>query len=78
MSDAVLDRLVCALDGALAYDSNVVTAPIAVLWSDEARQWEGAISELQQYRRVVRYGPFDPMRHQGPAYWLRCLIAATV
>jgi hypothetical protein len=78
VSDTVLDRLVIALDGALAYDSNVVAAPIAVLWPDEARQWEAAVSEIQQHRRVVRYGPFDPSSHQGPAYWLRCVIAATV
>ena len=34
--------------------------------------------ELQKQRRVVRYGTFDATHSQGPAYWLRCVIAATV
>lgn len=78
MNDTVLDRIVSALDGALDFDPNVVAAPIAVLWPDESRQWETAVSELQQRRCVVRYGTFDASRHQGPAYWLRCVIAATL
>ena len=78
MTAVVLDRVLGALDGALAFDGNVVTAPIAVLWPDEARQWEAAISELQRLRPVVRYGAFEPARHQGPAYWLRCVIASTL
>lgn len=78
MSDTLLDRLVLAVDGALGFDGNVVTAPIAALWPDEARQWEGAISRLQRRRRIVKYGQFDPANHQGPAYWLRCVIAATI
>ena len=78
MNDTVLDKIVVALDGALDFDPNVVAAPIAILWPDEGRQWETAVSELQQRRRVVRYGAFDAAQHQGPAYWLRCVIAATV
>jgi hypothetical protein len=78
MSDTVLDEVVVALDGALDFDPNVVTAPIAILWPDEGRQWEAALSELQQRRCVVRYGTFDAAQHRGPAYWLRCVIAATV
>jgi hypothetical protein len=78
MSEKVLDRIAAVLDAALNFDPNVVTEPIAVLWPDEGRQWEGAVSQLQQRRCVVRYGTFDASRHQGPAYWLRCVIAATV
>jgi len=78
MTDTVLDRLLVALDGSLDFDPNVVAAPIAVLWPDEGRQWETTVSELQQRRCVVRYGAFDAAHHQGPAYWLRCVIAATV
>lgn len=78
MNDMVLDKIVVALDGALDFDPNVVAPPIAILWPDEGRQWETAVSELQQRRRVVRYGIFDAAQLQGPAYWLRCVIAATV
>lgn len=78
MNETVLDRLVVALDRSMDFDPNVVAAPIAILWPDESRQWETALSELQQRRCVVRYGTFDASQHQGPAYWLRCVIAATV
>ena len=78
MSGMLIDRLLEAVDSTLAFDPNVLDAPIAVLWPDEARQWEGAISDLQQHRRIVRFGPLDAERHQGPGYWLRCVIAGTV
>lgn len=78
MSDTVLGRLVVALDGALDFNPDVGVGPIAILWPDEGRQWESAVSELQQWRCVVRYGTYDATLHQGPAYWLRCVIAATV
>ena len=78
MSETVLDRLVVALDRALDFDPNVVDPPIAVLWPDEDRQWETAVSALQQRKRVVRFGTFDSTCCQGPAYWLRCVVAATV
>lgn len=78
MTDTVFDRLVAALDAARAYNRDVGVAPVAILWPDESRQWEAAIGELQRVRRVVRYGTLDEARHQGPAYWLRCVIAETV
>ena len=78
MSDTVLDRVLACLGKALAHDGNVMTEPIAVLWPDEDRQWEAAVGALQRHRRVVRFGSFEPSLCQGPAYWLRCVIATTV
>lgn len=78
MSDRLIDRIVQMLDSARTFDSNVCEAPIAILWPDEDRQWEGAISELQGHRPIVRYGTFDLEGRQGPSYWLRCLMAGTV
>jgi hypothetical protein len=78
VTDTVLDRLVAALAAAEEYNSAVGVAPVAILWPDESGQWEAAIGELQRLRRVVRFGTLDEARHQGPAYWLRCVIAETV
>ena len=40
MSESVLDRLVVVLSDALGYNAGAVEAPVALLWPDEARQWE--------------------------------------
>lgn len=78
MSDTVLDRLVNLLDEAQRFNGDVFAPPIALLWPDEARQWEPAIAELRTRRRVLRHGAFDPEQHRGPAYWMRCVLADTV
>jgi hypothetical protein len=78
MSDTVLDRVGLALDRSADHDPNAVAAPIAVLWPDETRQWESLIPELRSSHRIVTYGAYDPESGQGPAYWLRCVIASTV
>ncbi len=78
MTDTAFDRIVAALDAAQDHNPDVGVAPVAILWPDESQQWEAAIGKLQQLRRVVRYGTLDEARHQGPAYWLRCVIAGKV
>ena len=78
MSESVLDRITVAIDLAVDHDPNAVAAPIALLWPDEDRQWEALIPELRPRRRILSYGPFDPTAQQGPAYWLRCVIASTI
>jgi len=77
-SGTVRDRLLQALDQAGTYDNNAVAAPVALLWPDETRQWESIISEVQAQRRIIRYGEFDADSHQGPAYWLRCVVSGSV
>ena len=52
--------------------------PVALLWPDKARQWEPAVATLMERRAVVRLGDFAPDRHEGPAYWLRCVMAGIV
>lgn len=43
MTETALDALALALDDALAYDPNVATDPIALLWPDKERQWESVV-----------------------------------
>lgn len=78
MSETVLDRLASALDEASSSDGNVFAPPVAVLWPDKARQWEGLIERLREHRRILMLGTHDPAQGTGPAYWLRCVVAGTV
>lgn len=78
MTETPLDWLVLALDDALAYDPNLATEPIALLWPDKERQWESVVPLLQVERRIVAHGEVDAVRRSGPAYWLRCVIASTI
>ena len=78
MSESVLDRVVEILQNAETHDSSVVKAPIALLWPDGDAQWQSVIPMLRDRCRIVSFGSFDPERRQGPAYWLRCVVARTV
>jgi hypothetical protein len=78
MSETVLDRLAIALDDAASSDGNIFAPPVAVLWPDKARHWEGSIAPLRGRRRVLTLGSHDPDQASGPAYWLRCVVAGTV
>lgn len=78
MSETVLDRVSAALDDAAKSDANVFIPPVALLWPDKARQWEGSIGRLRGGRRVLTLGSYDPGEGRGPAYWLRCAIAGAL
>jgi len=78
MSETVLDRLLLSLDAAANSDGNVFVPPVAVLWPDQSRQWEGAIAALREHRRVFTLGSYQPLEGSGPALWLRCVVAGTL
>ncbi len=78
MTETVIEGLDRALDRALTFDGNVMNQPVALFWADKDQQWQSILPELQQRLRLVRYGSFSADKRQGPAYWLRCVIAGTV
>ncbi len=78
MSESVLDRLVAVLSNAMDYNAGAVEAPVALLWPDEARQWEPVIGPVGEHLPVVSLGDYDADARRGPAYWLRCVVAGTV
>jgi len=78
VTETVLDRLAVAVDEAASSDGNVFVPPVAVLWPDKDRQWEGAIALLRERRRILTLGSHDPSQGIGPAFWLRCVVAGTV
>jgi hypothetical protein len=79
MSDSVLERVVASMRAGLdAYDPNVRVAPIALLWPDEGRQWGEVIDRIGGHLPVVSLGEYDESSLQGPAYWVRCVVARTI
>ncbi len=75
MSDTFLDALVSAVKSASAHNSNDVVAPVALIWTDEAREWADAAPRLGESVPVLTLGDYDPARLTGPAIWIRCMLA---
>ncbi len=78
MTQTLRDRIADAVVAAGAHDPNVEVGPVAILWTDEQRQWERLIPALRDRLAVVEYGLFAEEERRGPAYWLRCAIAGTI
>lgn len=78
MSETVLDRLVGCLQTALDYNANASVEPVALLWPDETGQWGPVIHRIGNRLPVVTLGEYDPARRQGPAYWIRCVVARAI
>lgn len=78
MSETVLDRLVTRIESALDYNANALVKPWALLWPDETAQWRPVINRVAERLPVVTLGEYAPERCQGPAYWVRCVVAGTV
>jgi hypothetical protein len=71
----VLDRLVTRLKEACEYNANAVVAPVALLWPDESAQWLPVVRRVSQRIPVVTLGTYDVDQRQGPAHWIRCVVA---
>ena len=64
-----------ALEQAAQYNKADAAAPVAVLWTDAARQWEPLLPRLRAELPILTLGPYDVAARTGPAIWLRCMIA---
>lgn len=78
MTGTVLDGLVARIEAALDYNANVLIKPWALLWPDETAQWRPVIKRVAERLPVVTLGEYDPERRQGPAYWVRSVVAGTI
>lgn len=65
-----------ALRDAAAFNAGASSAPAAVLWADPDRAWEPVIRSLQEAVPVLTLGEYEPDAAQGPALWLRAVLAA--
>lgn len=67
--------LVHALRRAADYNKADASAPVAVLWTDAARQWESLLPRLRTELPILTLGLYDSATRTGPAIWLRCMVA---
>ena len=73
-----LDALINALLHAGLYNKNDQVAPAAILWPDKERQWEPLLPMLREQLPLLTFGAYAPELRQGPAYYLRCMIAGSL
>ncbi|MET4694989.1 BREX-1 system phosphatase PglZ type B [Endozoicomonas lisbonensis] len=72
----VIDYLVKQLHSSASYNPAVQVPPAAVLWTDEACQWQSAMPLIKQYLpELLELGEYKPEERTGPAIWLKCVIA---
>ena len=65
-----------ALRDAATFNAGANFAPAAVLWADPERTWEPVIRSLQEAVPILVLGEYDPATAQGPALWLRAVLAS--
>lgn len=76
MKFSIYDKVVQSLKQAENHNSNVMVKPEVILWPDPENQWCDVIEALQEsIPHLLIYGNFEPSKKQGPAIWLKCMIA---
>lgn len=65
-----------ALREAAKYNPDSSVRPAAVFWPDPDRLWEPVIALLQEAVPILVLGDYDSTKAQGPAIWLRAVLAA--
>src|SRR5688500_3493737 len=79
MKFSIYDKVVAALRQAGQHNSNIMVRPEVILWPDFEIQWSSIIPDLQKtFSALLIYGPYDSIKKQGPAIWLKCMIAQTL
>jgi len=54
------------------FNANLESAPVAVLWTDERRDWEGVMPQLKSaLPELFSLGDYKPQERSGPGAWLR-------
>jgi hypothetical protein len=76
MANSIYDKVVQALKQAENHNSNVMVKPEVILWPDPENQWVDVIDVLQsKFPQLLICGSYQPAKKQGPAIWLKCMIA---
>lgn len=75
----VIEYLVKQLRDSAAYNQASQVAPAAILWTDEAKQWQSAMPVIKQFLpELVELGTYNLATRTGPAIWLKCAIAGVL
>lgn len=76
MKESIFDKVIQALKQAGQHNSNIMVKPEVILWPDPETQWLEVIPVLQEnLPQLLIYGNYDRTKKQGPAIWLKCMIA---
>lgn len=76
MKFSIYDKVLTALKQAENHNSQVMVKPEVILWPDPDAQWIEVIGVLQQkLPHLLVYGSFEPSKNQGPAIWIKCMVA---
>src|SRR4051794_31867023 len=69
VTDAIVGKL---REQAQRFNPSLESAPVAGLWTDERREWEGVLPNLKSaMRELFSLGDFNPAERSGPGAWLR-------
>ena len=72
-----LDALLAALDARVRNGATELP-PVALLWPDEACQWQPIVAQVRVRRLVLELGDYDPENLRGPAYWIRGVLDGAI
>ena len=76
MSYSIYDKVIQALEEAENHNSHVMIKPEVILWPDPDELWIDVIGVLQQHiPQLLIYGNYTPEKNQGPAIWIKCMVA---
>lgn len=76
MKHSIYDKVFAALKQAEQHNSSVMVRPEVILWPDPERQWESIMPALRKsISHILVFGDYDPEKKQGPAIWLKCMVA---
>ena len=76
MSQSIYDKVIQALEEAENHNSHVMIKPEVILWPDPDELWIDVIGVLQQHiPQLLIYGNYAPEKNQGPAIWIKCMVA---
>ena len=76
---SIYDKVIQALRQAEQHNSSIMVKPEVILWPDPECQWVDVIPLFQaQLPQLLVYGQYEPAKKQGPAIWLKCMIAKTL
>ena len=72
-SGTVVEALIARVrDQARRYNPALEAPPVAVLWTDERREWAGVMPQLQSAMpELYTLGLLQPAARSGPGVWLR-------
>ena len=79
MANSIFDKVIQALGQAEQHNSSIMVKPEVILWPDPERQWTEVIPFFQTVMpQLLAFGTYDPAIKQGPAIWLKCMVAKTL